>query len=73
MELKDREVEQLQDRWHEETKNIHQQTRDEISSEREKLMKVLVVETSFLDCDTMLCCSVSVFMVEGIWSKMSLK
>jgi spindle assembly abnormal protein 6 len=37
--LKDRDLEQLQDRWHEETKNIHQQTREEINSEREKLIK----------------------------------
>lgn len=41
--LKDRELEQLQDRWREETKNIHQQTREEINSEREKLIKVIVV------------------------------
>jgi hypothetical protein len=42
--LKDRELEQLQDRWHEETKNIHQQTREEINSEREKQMKVIVFQ-----------------------------
>ena len=44
MGLKDRELEQLQDRWHEETKNIHQQTREEINSEREKLIKVIVFQ-----------------------------
>ena len=42
--LKDRELEQLQDRWREETKSIHQQTREEINSEREKLIKVIVVQ-----------------------------
>jgi hypothetical protein len=42
--LKDRELEQLQDRWREETKNVHQQTREEINSEREKLIRVIVVQ-----------------------------
>ena len=59
LELKDQELEQLQDRWREETKNIHQQTREEINSEREKLIKVLVVQTSLLDCDTVLCCGLT--------------
>ncbi|KDR19091.1 spindle assembly abnormal protein 6 homolog isoform X3 [Zootermopsis nevadensis] len=39
LELKDRELEELKDRWHDETKNIHQQTREEINSERERLLK----------------------------------
>lgn len=47
LELKDQEVEQLKDRWREETKNIHQQTREEINGEREKLIKVLVVISLF--------------------------
>jgi len=74
--LKDRELEQLQDRWHEETRNIHQQTREEINSEREKLIKVIVVRLySLLDCDTVVFWagtniseehSASVIRVEGI-------
>jgi len=53
--LKDRELEQLQDRWHEETKNIHQQTREEINSEREKLIKVIVVQIVVFWIVTPLC------------------
>jgi hypothetical protein len=53
--LKDRELEQLQDRWHEETKNIHQQTREEINSEREKLIKVIVFQIIVFWIVTLLC------------------
>jgi peptidoglycan hydrolase CwlO-like protein len=43
LQLKDQEVEQLQYHWHEENKNIHQKTREEINNERDKLIKVLII------------------------------
>jgi predicted nucleic-acid-binding Zn-ribbon protein len=57
--LKDRELEQLQDRWREETKNIHQQTREEINSEREKLIKVIVVQITDFWIVTLLYCGLT--------------
>lgn len=40
LKVKEQEIEQLQHRWREETNNIHQQTKEEINNEREKLIKV---------------------------------
>jgi hypothetical protein len=46
--VKEQEIEQLQHCWHEETNNIHQQTKEEIKNEREKLMKVTFVISSLI-------------------------
>jgi F0F1-type ATP synthase membrane subunit b/b' len=43
LKQKDEELQELKDRWRDETNTIHQQTREEINSEREKLLKVLIV------------------------------
>jgi F0F1-type ATP synthase membrane subunit b/b' len=41
--VKEQEVEQLQHCWREETNNIHQQAKEELNREREKLIKVTLV------------------------------
>jgi hypothetical protein len=46
--VKEQDIEQLQHRWHEETNNIHQQTKEEINNEREKLIKVTFVISLFI-------------------------
>jgi F0F1-type ATP synthase membrane subunit b/b' len=46
--VKEQEIEQLQHRWREETNNIHQQTKEEINNEREKLIKVTLVISLFM-------------------------